>query len=471
MPRKVCIICKTTSSSRFSKAENYQEHIWTCFGVSINAGSHEFLCDGCRKILFRHQANPKLQLFSRVNSKKGNFANQKSVKSNKMRARNLMTSHSNVAKIKPLLLHLPGEVLLNILSFLQVEDIKAFGLTCKNALSYQEQLWKKLCKRDFGELITDIGINNLSKNWKSTYQVLDKVYSLLSEARYSVETMETNQKVLDDQLTKKTTEVKNLETTLASLLDKNTSESATVLQEQIFRAVLYKKQHQSTDGFVRAKYPHGRPVVLAPVRCPEVPSNKASKRTIRDRSKKQENFIEATSTQQTQPDNQKAESINTQRISLINRDKDSYESCAKKAGLKIFGSFTIDQASALKKEMPFETWRLVKRVLTEVAGRDVMGSEKKLREHLEESYFEYDCGTFETIENDISKTVTFVRCTSLRQVLIKTMSQLRESNELMEYECIPKDTLKLLLCGDKGSKQTKLMMTILNSKLQYRCYI
>lgn len=125
-----------------------------------------------------------------------------------MRARNLMTSHSNVNKIKPLLLHLPGEVLLNILSFLQVEDIKAFGLTCKNALSYQEQLWKKLCKRDFGELITDIGINNLSKNWKSTYQVLDKVYSLLSEARYSVETMETNQKVLDDQLTKKTTEVK-----------------------------------------------------------------------------------------------------------------------------------------------------------------------------------------------------------------------------------------------------------------------
>jgi len=464
MPR-VCCICNTRSSRRFTLVINYEEFLYPCFGLNLAElnGDRNFLCEGCRKAIFLFRGNQKVTFNSRVNSQRGTFTNKRARRKSFMKFSRENPSCATTIQ----LVNLPNEVLLNILLYLQPLDINSLGLTCKhlNMFSTQEVLWKKMCHREFSQLSRENCFDLLANKWRSTYRVLEKVYSsLINVVKYPVD---ANHQDLNDELEKKEYEVKQLECTLAGLLDKSENEPTSSLQEKIFRAVLHKKQKQSQDGFVRAKNPHGRPVVLAPVRWPEVSSDLASKRTIRERSKKQEDLIEATSTTIYQPDIQKKEAIQVQIVSLINRDKESYSECAKKAGLKIFGQFTLDQSTALRKEMPFELWRLVKRVLFDVAGRDVMGSETKLREHLEESYFEYECGTFETFENGVSKTVTFVRCTSLRQVLLKTMEQLRQSNELVEHECIPSDTLKILLCGDKGSKQTKLMMTVLNSKLQH----
>ena len=91
----------------------------------------------------------------------------------------------------------------------------------------------------------------------------------------------------------------------------------------------------------------------------------------------------------------------------------------------------------LKKEMPFELWRTVKRVLHDFAGGDVVGAEKNIRESLEEKYFQYECGSFHTSENGQEKTVTFARVTSIREVLLKHIRQLEESGEMETYANIP----------------------------------
>ena len=62
----------------------------------------------------------------------------------------------------------------------------------------------------------------------------------------------------------------------------------TAFEERVLRCLLEKKEKSSVDGLIRAKNVHGRPRVLAPVRIPEISSNEASARTIRERSKGQE---------------------------------------------------------------------------------------------------------------------------------------------------------------------------------------
>ena len=96
-----------------------------------------------------------------------------------------------------------------------------------------------------------------------------------------------------------------------------------------------------------------------------------------------------------------------------------------------------------------------------------MGAEKNIRESLEEKYFQYECGSFHTSENGQEKTVTFARVTSIREVLLKHIRQLEESGEMETYANIPSHCLKILMCGDKGSGQTKLMLSVLNAKLQH----
>ena len=65
------------------------------------------------------------------------------------------------------------------------------------------------------------------------------------------------------------------------------------------------------------------------------------------------------------------------------------------------------------------------------------------------------------------KTVTFVRILNLQEVVTKTVEQLNLSGEICCLQNLQNNCLKLLICGDKGSQQTKLMVTVVNSKLQH----
>ena len=149
----------------------------------------------------------------------------------------------------------------------------------------------------------------------------------------------------------------------------------------------------------------------------------------------------------------------------IRRDKDNFPEYAKCAGLKIFGTFTVEQAASLKKELSFEQWCTVKRLLKDVSGRDVVGSEQNLRRFLEkECYHEFEAGSF---ESETGKEVTFVRTLNFAGVTKHMIERLQQASELTAKQNISNEELLLLLCGDKGSAGTKLVMTVLQSKHQH----
>ena len=270
----------------------------------------------------------------------------------------------------------------------------------------------------------------------------------------------------EEEMAKQTTKSLCLEAQLQSLTN-TTDGELSMFEERVFCCILSRKEKTSTDGFIRVKNSRGRPRTLVPVKVPEVSSKEASSTTVRERCRFQEKILNASVSVTGQSEQEKETNINLQGTALIRRDKDSYAKCASDAGIKILVKFTPSQAAGLKKEMSLESWRLVKWAVESVTGVDVLGTEQNLREEKAKSYFEFECGTFTTTENECQKTVTFVRVINLAQVITKTVEQLQSCGELTCQENIPVNCLKLLVCRDKGSQQTKLMLMVLNSKLQH----
>ena len=103
--------------------------------------------------------------------------------------------------------------------------------------------------------------------------------------------------------------------------------------------------------------------------------------------------------------------------------------------------------------------------MVDVSGRDVVGSEKKLRTFLQKNCnFEYETGSFESAKGN---NVTFLRVTSLEKVISQTTNSLNDVNELRYIDNLPLNTLSLLTCADRGSTQTKLVATFLSSEKQH----
>ena len=152
--------------------------------------------------------------------------------------------------------------------------------------------------------------------------------------------------------------------------------------------------------------------------------------------------------------------VNSQRSALMKRDKENFSRCAEEAGLKICAKFTVEQAASLKKEMPWGLWRVVKRALCDITGQDVIGTEKDLRTFLDREHLNFECGSFETSGN---KSVTFVRITSIREVLTALIHSFQSEGQLPCLTNIQNNHLVALIAGDKGSAHTKLVITVLNA--------
>ena len=122
-------------------------------------------------------------------------------------------------------------------------------------------------------------------------------------------------------------------------------------------------------------------------------------------------------------------------------------------------------AASLKRELSFEQWRVFKRLLTDVAGRDIVGSENNLLSYLNENNnHEYEAGSF---TSQLGNKVTLVRITDLKTVVQNTISSLSRVGEIQHVGNKPPETLQLFYCADKGLSQTKLLFSVLNSKLKH----
>ena len=105
-----------------------------------------------------------------------------------------------------------------------------------------------------------------------------------------------------------------------------------------------------------------------------------------------------------------------------------------------------------------------KPLLKDVSGRDV-GSEQNLRRFLEKEYYhEFEAGSF---KSETEKEVTFVHTLNFAGVTKHMIERLQQVNELTPQQNIPNQELSLLLCGDEGSSETKLVMPVLQSKHQH----
>ena len=146
--------------------------------------------------------------------------------------------------------------------------------------------------------------------------------------------------------------------------------------------VLTRRKHRSGDGFIYAVNTRGRPKVYAPISKPEKPSSLASSRTIRSRIKE----IETISSYQYIPKNgdTNKEDIVKQQESIVRRNWQKYELSLKNAGFKIVSKFSRKTVLASKPKLPMNMWRLLERTFILETGQDAFGSEKLLRQELQE---------------------------------------------------------------------------------------
>ena len=95
-----------------------------------------------------------------------------------------------------------------------------------------------------------------------------------------------------------------------------------------------------------------------------------------------------------------------------------------------------------------------------------LSQKKNLRDELKETEFKYECGSFQTScdADGKTKTVYFVRVTDIKEVVMKTLTELCSSRNLYCPPNIPPSELRLLVTGDKSGSSTKLYLQTLNVK-------
>ena len=227
------------------------------------------------------------------------------------------------------------------------------------------------------------------------------------------------------------------------------------------------RQYINTDSIITLRNTHGKPLVLQHVRQANKGSAEASARTARERSQNLERHLQLVSVAETTTLEQVVDHTAAQQASLLQRNTDQFVTAANKAGLKVLGQFTPQQAAGIKRMMPWTMWCAVKRALHSVLGYDVLGTTQNARDTCAEHYFQYDFGSFQVTEKGKKQTAHFLRVKSVQEVVARTMERLALSGDLAAHSNFPNDCLWLMLAGDKGGSSTKLMLVFVNAKKQH----
>ena len=122
--------------------------------------------------------------------------------------------------------------------------------------------------------------------------------------------------------------------------------------------------------------------------------------------------------------------VTKQRVSLLLRDKEGYFEATRKSRLSILSTFKLDLtiALSLKKEMPLNLWKIVKRALSDSFCIDVMGTEKEFHEALKEhGELDYKVGKF---INSAGETVTFLCAADVRSLCKNSFDAFKDAKPL-----------------------------------------
>ena len=475
MPKQKCCICKTSCSKRYTDTKKFEKSCLTkCF--ELLEEREGVLCEACRRSVSRHKQDASLTYPMLVDSK-GKTGQSNAKQAVLKSTKHLLSPKHDTCTVKRpkhgtleafaqkgpqiLLINLPKDVLIRILSFLTPRELLIMQLVCvfifALIIDYDKALWYPFVCHVAPALISDVNRGNLRvHSFKSLFMSVTRLKkSNISEKPSLTE--------LQDRLDYCHVQLSNIQSSFVHTKGRyqnltNLQSNLNYDQEALFTKILKHKMERSPDGILTAKNERGRPLHLTVLRKPETGSSEGSSPSLRARSANLEKlgkFVPSVSPNDDDGD------VVSQRASMIKRDKMGFLQSAVKAGVTNFQNFKLspEVTVALKSQMPFDLWRLVKRALQDNLGVDLLGTESQLREGLKEhGEFAYEAGSFEAE----GKKVSFLRVTSILEVIQKSVLALHRNKRLILIPNTPVDCLHVLVTGDKGGSSTKILLQFQN---------
>lgn len=222
-----------------------------------------------------------------------------------------------------------------------------------------------------------------------------------------------------------------------------------------------QKKQQTWPDAIYARNARGPPLKLQKITDIRINSKDASNRTIRNRAKIHENFEKRMSC--TSFANSDEESITTQRVAQMKRDRTGYCKALKLAKFTVHARFSRKTVLTMKSLMPMTLFKKVKRLFVDEMGFNNMGTEKELYGEMKTLQFEYDGATF-IGDSPGNPKVSVIRVADVREVIRETCNELITSGLFEPLTNADEDMLWLHVSGDKGGKSTKLVLQVLNAK-------
>ena len=389
MPKDICCTCLTKTSKLLTAASKFEtSEILKCFGLTEPRKGN--ICEGCRGAIYRYRKDNSL-VFDRLVDSKG----QKHVtnKSRRIHAGNSLAKLNYEFRYN--FERIPNELLQFILSFLSVKHILSFQAVLTRfyyfCLDFDKEIWLPIVKANYPKLFGQI------VDAATPVPCRKAVYFLCNSAEECVSQVQENNERFKNFLIAQNLKLREerdqaldeCQKTLKELESLKTvsGDSLRPEQEQMFTSMVKLKLRRSQNGLMKAHSVRGRPTNLITVRSVEVGSAEGSSSTVRERSR----FLEkletiCTSTENGAEQNMSKHDVTKQRASLMLRDKEGYFEATRKSGLSILSKFKLDHTTALslKKEMPLNLWKIVKRALSDSFGVDVM---KRVSRRIERTWW------------------------------------------------------------------------------------
>ena len=146
---------------------------------------------------------------------------------------------------------------------------------------------------------------------------------------------------------------------------------------------------------------------------------------------------------------------------MSQQNKNTFLAAANSAAIKIFSSFTLDEMASLSTKLLLRTIAAIKHMFTAPFGCNPFSPLSAVRQRRDELSFKFEWGFYNTADN---KTVRFLRVTDTADVLRRTVSWLRTSDQLLHIPCYVPGELRLLVTIDKGGPSTKMVIQVLNCR-------
>jgi hypothetical protein len=234
-------------------------------------------------------------------------------------------------------------------------------------------------------------------------------------------------------------------------------------EEQHYVLKRLKTHHTSPDGTLALQSSNHTTVKLLPLPTPRVGSSSCCGKTRQRRSQTQEMVLQSLSSPITSTTQQHTTDEQKQLTSLIHRNSDMVTSAAKAAGLPLLHKLSVDDMIQLEKLtfIPYNTMRLIRSFLNS-HHLPVLPSEQQVRTRAAEMIHECEVGSTTMVIDEKEENIIYARAASIKSVISNHLTQLSNTNQLIQHTNMQLNTIFIQTQTDKGGDATKLCIQSLN---------